>query len=62
MAPQVEAIETCTEVFADIFIDSTRGPNIVQQHMLYTYSSKIWHVPRNFIFPADAKLLTGWKL
>ena len=30
MVPQVEAIETCIEVFADSVIDSTRGSNIIQ--------------------------------
>ena len=62
MAPQVKAIETCIGVFADSVIDSTRGSNIVQQHRIYTYNSKMWHVPRHFIFPANAKLLTGWQL
>jgi len=28
-------------------------------HRLYTYEGRIWHVPKNFIFPTNAKLLTG---
>ena len=62
MAPTVAAIETCNEVFADSVLESTRNSNIQEQHRLYTYSSKMWHVPRNFIFPGNAKLLTGWQL
>ena len=29
---------------------------------MYTHGGKMWHVPKNFSFPTNAKLLTGWQL
>ena len=36
--------------------------NDVIKYKLYTYDEKFWHVPKDFVFPKDAKLLTGWLL
>ena len=42
--------------------DVLRIDNDVRKYKLYTYDGKFWHVPKDFIFPKDAKLLTGWLL
>ena len=62
MDPQVKVIETCNEVFADSVTNSTQGTNTLERkHRLYTYGGKVWYILRNFIFPANVKLLTGWQ-
>ena len=33
-----------------------------QTHRLFTYEGKMWQVPKNFTFPTNEKLLTGWQL
>ena len=41
-------------------IGETAARNVT--HRLYTYEGKMWQVPKNFTFPTNAKLLTGWQL
>jgi hypothetical protein len=49
--------------YADSIIEGTRDGNIADvRHRLFTYQGKMWHVPQNFTFPSNAKLLTGWQL
>ena len=51
--------------FADGMIEeggSNCNSNNTVPHRLYSYSGKFWHVPKQFCFPKDAKLLTGWLL
>ena len=69
MRPVVEdERETVVDNFADGDIDETEDINSDvnlaerQQHRLYTHCGKMWHVPKNFSFPTNAKLLTGWQL
>ena len=69
MRPVVEEEpEIVIDNFADGGIDETgdinSDVNIAErkQHMLYTHGGKMWHVPKNFSFPTNAKLLTGWQL
>ena len=38
-----------------------RGNNVTK-YKLYTYDGKWWHVPKDFLFLKDAKLLIGWLL
>ena len=51
----------------NIFVESlteevgeTSSRNVT--HRLYTYEGKMWQVPKNFTFPTNTKLLTGWQL
>ena len=63
-----EEREIVIDNFADDDIDETQDINSDvnlaerQQHRLYTHCGKMWHVPKNFSFPTNAKLLTGWQL
>ena len=63
MVPQDnEVVQECSDNYAESIVD-TRDTNIENiQHRLYTYDGKMWHVPQNFMFPSNAKLLTGWQL
>ena len=64
--PQVEeASVEADNIFADSVmndtVDDTNMENEVQ-HRLYIYAGKMWHVPSNFSFPSNVKLLTGCQL
>ena len=56
--------ETVIDNFVDGIIDQIGDMNgdiniLERQHFrLYTYGGKIWHVPKNFSFPTNTKLLT----
>ena len=58
---QEKEVEIPNNSFADSMIDTRQGLNVEIQHRLYTFSGKMWHVPKNFNFPSNAKLLTGWQ-
>ena len=65
IAPQVEAAseEVSTNIFADSILEEPKENTHQEiQYRLYTYKGKMWQVPKNFRFPANAKLLTGWQL
>ena len=54
--------------FAEVMMDDYDHDNdkalvaVQQQHRLYTFGGRFWHVPENFAFPKNAKLLLGWIL
>ena len=33
-----------------------------KNYRLYSFGGKMWHVPKNFIFPNDANISSGWRL
>ena len=56
-----ECGDTSNYMFADSVEDARDNTQEIQ-HRLYTYEGKMWHVPKNIAFPANAKILTGWQL
>ena len=65
MFQQDKEIQECSNNYAESIIDNgnARDTNIGNlQYKLYAYDGKMWHVPQNFTFPSNAKLLTGWQL
>ena len=62
IASQVEVTseETITDIFADNILEESRhNAQQEMQQRLYTYEGKMWHVPKIFRFPENAKLHRG---
>ena len=50
----------------DVFTDSITGDvskTVAKKktYILYAYEVRMWHVPKNFTFPTNTKLLIGWQ-
>jgi len=51
------------DVFPDITTEEVSKTAAKKKtNRLCTYEGRMWHVPKNFIFPTNAKLLTGCQL